>query len=592
MKSIVILHLGWQRIVQSKFIFFCQVLAVAAVMIPLLIILGLKHGMIGNMRHTLTDNPTTLEFRLRTPSELTQKQLQVIQSWPETGFARLMFNVNGQSIRLGRLDAFNQAASPLAFNRNAMSCDIKPSGGGDPLIQKSNLKPPREGEIVVSAAVARQLSVQLGDTLVISVARNDNQDFFHKQLRLVGIIPQSLVARSEVYATVNLSDAIEEFVRVGRGVAKAPASVNYQAYDALILDASCCQEFAEQLASRMEFTQLEQAKGIPNIEDGRYMIRRKGLLFSSLELTDLIDTAAKASPSVPSFPWTEPLEMQLAVEGQQLHLLVLSAPSFMSGSATLCQAPPVLYVNPELAKQEHACVQIACPDGLSEFICQLKPKADIPLGEAWASPQLHSIFKQGKRVLSSWDYRSGSLRFPLVCYLSMRLYAKDLDSAPLLQQKLEAAGLSCYSRIDVIRQMKRLEYSLDIIFIIISICSGIGGSIALAFNLFNATERNRRDYALIQLMGGGRFAMMLLPLLESMLITISAAMLALSVFYAASITLRQVFSSIAGEHAICHLSVQHIIYFFVLSAIVAGIASLGACIRVLSISPSEIIRES
>ncbi len=591
MSLLIIFQLGLQRIAYSKFIYICQVFAVAAVMIPLLIILGLKYGMISNMRDALSDNPATLELRLKKPTNLTQKELNTIQSWSETGFAALMSNINGQSVRLGCAKDYDSTKSPLDFYNQSFSCDLKPSSSHDPLMQKASIEPPKLGEIVLSAKVANGLGAKTGDMLLLCVPRNGSREFLLKELRLADVIPETLLSRTEAYADLSLSDEIEEFFRSGAGVAKAPVNIYFDAYDAVVLPKDTNKEDAESLMQSVEDGNLKQALSIRGLEDGTYIIARDGQSFNGVELVYLADSAERNQPPFRIYPWTQPLMMQLHLDDEKHELCVLSKPSLMRGSATLCPAPPELYVNAQIAKEDFGLLKVSTPIGDSEFVCMLKADNDIPIGEAWASPQLHALLKQGQKLLSSWDYRTGSLRYPTARYLSMRIYAKSLDAVPLLHTKLDAAGMSCNSRMDVINQMLRLEHGLNVVFMIICICSGVGGSIALAFNLFNAVERNRRDYALLQLLGGGHLAMVLLPLVESLLITLSAAIIAILVYFVAAATFIHLFPPLTENGAICQLTELHVIYFLATSSVIAFIASIGACVHVLRISPSEIIRE-
>ncbi len=590
MKILVIFILALKQMAREKFILTCQIMAIAAVFIPLLIILGLKHGMISSMKQQLLSNPATLEIRQKAPFDVYQKDLQTILSWPETQFAVAMPDLNGVSVRAMKTPS---RAITISDHASATTCDVLPSAPNDPLMTKSQCEVPQEGELVISTHLARQLKLQRGDSLSLSVSRNQGTQLWSRAFTVSGILPDWASARTEMYSNSELVNFIEEYQRAGKGTAGQPAEVNFNAYHALILDKNVEEAQAIHLANQSRNMRLERAKDLIGVADGTPLLRRHGLKLEGVGLNSLIEAAAQAEMPFKATPWNPALEVTLAGKP----MLLLSRAELFSGSATLCPAPAQLYIHPsstELTGTEltGAQLSIQSPDGESLIYCDLIADEGVPEGQLWASPQLSALAHQASQMLIAWDYRHGSLRYPRARSLGLRLYAKGLEETEPLYDKMQQHNFPSSARLASIRQLLELEDNLNIIFLIISGCSAFGGSLALAFNLFNAIQRRRRDYALLQLLGAGKYSMMLLPLIEALFVTFSSIMLSLGVFYLASHIVATVFAQYEDVGTICRLTPEHIIYLVLISGGLALVAALASAIRMLNISPSEIIRDN
>ena len=115
---------------------------------------------------------------------------------------------------------------------------------------------------------------------------------------------------------------------------------------------------------------------------------------------------------------------------------------------------------------------------------------------------------------------------------------------------------------------------------------------SFALSLFNAAELHRRDYALVQLMGMGRFSLAVIPLVDALVTSFVALGMAFACYAGVGTIIGLMFSETVGGSGLCRLHPEHVVLFCGSIILLAFFASLAASVKVLLISPSEIIHES
>lgn len=112
-----------------------------------------------------------------------------------------------------------------------------------------------------------------------------------------------------------------------------------------------------------------------------------------------------------------------------------------------------------------------------------------------------------------WDGTSDAR--PQRAYAGVRLYAADLDAVAPLVERLAGDGLESRSRLADIAAVRGLDRGLGGLFALIAGLAGAGYLASLGFNLWAGIERKRRDIAVLRLLGIGRRAVLLFPMVQA-----------------------------------------------------------------------------
>ena len=188
----------------------CIVASIIAVIAPLLLLFGLKNGVVTQLRDNLLSDPRNLEIRMLGNGNLDQPWIDALKAQPATGFVMpLTRSLNTQADLVKDSQHF------------AADAEIIPSTTGDPLLQGKVVPPQSKQDVVLSAAAAKKLQATPGDTLQLVVVRklDGNNERGRITLTVSGVLDETAFGRPAALVTLDLLLAMEQF----RDGAKMPA---------------------------------------------------------------------------------------------------------------------------------------------------------------------------------------------------------------------------------------------------------------------------------------------------------------------------------------------------------------------------------
>ncbi|VAX06170.1 hypothetical protein MNBD_GAMMA26-949 [hydrothermal vent metagenome] len=188
----------------------CFVLALAAVLAPMMILFALKFGIIGSMMEQLIQDPRNREIRPVGSNHYGPEWFKVVKAKPEVGFV---------IPRTRSLAATMQLKSDNA--KRILSAELIPTAAGEPLFKKGMQIPTGFHEVVLSKSAARKLKVAVGDTVSGSLSRRyqEKSERVHLDFKVVGVSHLAAFARDGAFTSLDLVIAAEDF-RDGRAVAE------------------------------------------------------------------------------------------------------------------------------------------------------------------------------------------------------------------------------------------------------------------------------------------------------------------------------------------------------------------------------------
>ncbi len=185
----------------------CFMVALAAIMAPLLVLLGLKTGVVDTLRSQLLQDP-----RMREVSSLGNRTL-------EAGEIEALGKLPGVVFIVGRTRQLAATATlARADGSGALTAELVPSGPGDPLIAPV-AAPVGDDQLVLAAPTAEHLGLTPGDKIRLAVQRRLGDTVEGKSLTLTvaGVAPLTAFGRDGAFVSLPLLAALEDY-RDGRPV--------------------------------------------------------------------------------------------------------------------------------------------------------------------------------------------------------------------------------------------------------------------------------------------------------------------------------------------------------------------------------------
>jgi len=200
----------------------CFILALAAIFAPMMVLFGLKIGIVGTMVDRLVQDPRNLEIRLVGSGRFNAE-------WFET--LRRRYDVAFLIPRTRSLAATIQLKSDKA--PRILRVEMIPTGKADPLLSDGASITNGYSHVILSASAARKLNVSVGDTVDGSLSRRfqGRSERKHRKLIVRHIAPPAAFTRDGVFVSLELMTAAEDF-RDGRAVPALSWSGDPQSSDA------------------------------------------------------------------------------------------------------------------------------------------------------------------------------------------------------------------------------------------------------------------------------------------------------------------------------------------------------------------------
>lgn len=179
----------------------CSVLALAAVIAPLILLAGLRAGVIAGLKEDLAASPRAREIVNTTNRALDEAWFTTLRARPDVGF------VVPRTRLLAATGTLEATARPGA----AIRVEVLPTGPGDPLLP--GLPPPAMGQAVLTASAAQRLGVAAGDPLRFRVVRmiGTAREVLGMDLTVAAIAPASAGARDAIFADPAMGRRVQDF---------------------------------------------------------------------------------------------------------------------------------------------------------------------------------------------------------------------------------------------------------------------------------------------------------------------------------------------------------------------------------------------
>ena len=196
----------------------CAVLGLAAVLTPLLVLYGVKFGVVQTLTERLRNDPRNLEISPVISGRYTPEYLAKLAAHPDVAFVlpRTRSIAATMDLSAGNGDA-----------RSVLVASLEPTAEGDPLLQRFGAAVPNMPQspdteaigVTLSSSAAEKLHLKQGDTLNGKVERRfqGKVQTASVALRVAAVLPLAAQQKDVAYVPLPLMEATEDY-RDGRAV--------------------------------------------------------------------------------------------------------------------------------------------------------------------------------------------------------------------------------------------------------------------------------------------------------------------------------------------------------------------------------------
>jgi putative ABC transport system permease protein len=587
----------------------CMVLAIAAVLAPLLILLGLKYGTIETMRERLIEDPVNREIKPSRTLQLAPTWFKTFSAREEVAFITPTILRGSSVIRVLKADA-----------RRGVAIDLIPTDLGDPLILENNGIIPKKGECVLSYPASEELKVNVGETITARVTRSrrGKREFVESKLKVISVLSPRADGLPRIYAPLKFVTDVESY-REGQAVPERHWSGSqprpFLSFEGIfvILATPLTGNEAKKLTINTGLSEMidinpddfKKAMGFVLPTDYiAYKLVARGNTIQVDSLKRIQNKLRGKSASVLPFAENVSLNMGkentlkvvgLSVSSSQAERLgIPSLPwNRLDYQATFSKKAQILLPKHlELEFVEGEPIQ-ASASGLDKTIVfPITPRGYSNGDYAIVPTELVGTLKTGTQRRILFDEKQNSFLLARAGYRGFRLYARRIDDVPTLYKYFINKNIEVITQVQEIERVKILDRGLTRIFWLVALIGIIGGIAALIASLYAAVERKKRDIGMLRLMGFSRASVFLFPIYQGVTIAIISVFCAIGGYAILSSVINLVFAAdLRLGEKICFLPDRYFMMAFIATTFAAAMSSLLAAWKATEIDPAEAIRE-
>lgn len=194
----LIVQLAWRDLLRDRFFLLCNVAVMVGILVPLLVLFGVKNGVYQALIGEMLANPANLQIDTAGNATLSEAEIAPLRDWPEIAFMT-------PKIR-AQFDYINVRATEGRRMRAAL---LIPTGAGDPTLPSGVEL--AEGAVAISAQLAAQLDLAPGADLQLITQAEGRPRQLVLPARVGLVLPEGAAAGRAVLAPYAVLDLVEAF---------------------------------------------------------------------------------------------------------------------------------------------------------------------------------------------------------------------------------------------------------------------------------------------------------------------------------------------------------------------------------------------
>ncbi len=630
LKTRLLAWLALKDVYHERLLSFCLVVALAGLVAPLLVLFGLKYGVIQKLQTELIEDPVNRELKPAETRIYSPEFFTRLRELPEVSFV---------------VESVTEGASVIRVEGGGGSrlADMLPTADRDPLLIENNTPVPSSQQVVLSKKLADSLSVIAGDSVVLSAQRTENGDVVRaeQEFEVAEVLPLRADVLERAYVPSQFARDIESF-REGFAVPKRAwpglALDVVPGYQSIIfsLDRALSATEENRLISNSDFfhfneltTELfEQKLGrVPPVNQKVYEVSVIDKLAGKTSVERVSRRLENWGAQV--WLWNPPMKAGLQM-GDDLGggvanarsrsvtlvtdgIVAASAPSEArqsasaksTGSSLERALPPVVYLgNAQSSLSEEvpagsAIATLSVDLGESTIRFPVRLMAE-PEGSGLNGTRENSIrldaallgrLSQGLQSPIRYNSLSGKIERRALGARGFRLFASSIYSVAKVRDELLAVQVPSLSSLQAIIRLQALDAGLTSLFLLIAVAGVVTSIIVLVANQIGSVQRKREALAQVRLLGLSKSEVSMLPLFTGGYLSLAGGLLGIGIaLTTAWVINRFLASSLGFDDNVCVISGFHIGLCLTLVVLLTIISSAFAVIWTTRVDPADGMR--
>jgi putative ABC transport system permease protein len=210
----MILRLALSDLRHERVLFLCSALGCAAVLAPLIVLFGLREGVVAGLRAELLEDPRAREVVSVVNRTIDPAVLARLAADPRVAF------LVPRTRALSATIVLENPARP----GSGVRVELLPTAADDPLLPGRSAM--NADELVLSAAALQRLGLDVGDRVLASVprVREGQREALTLEMRVAAVAPLSAAVREAAFATLPVLLLTEDFLDGQAGPDARPGS--------------------------------------------------------------------------------------------------------------------------------------------------------------------------------------------------------------------------------------------------------------------------------------------------------------------------------------------------------------------------------
>lgn len=619
----VVLKLSGADLRHEWVLTLCLIAAITAVLSPLLILFGLKYGLISIYTSSLIQNPVNREIRPMSSQSYSKEWFEQIAARPDVAF--VIPNTRQLSA---------QVTASIKGKNKKEKLDLIPTAANDPLLCENGAGVPSKNQCVLSKLAAEELDAQIGNSLLLSVSRIIDGDYEYEQLELeiTGILSIRASGLQSLYVDISVLEAVERY-KDGAAVPeygwKGVTPKAYPQYDGLlvIVPEKLDEIVKQSLAVNTGFTSISE---VPLNELQGYLGysvtgEPSAYLLSTLNKPvgeqSIKNVKRKLAGKAASFsPYVKPLRGQLiSKSGEELltiEALAYSAETFANSTQEF-DIPPavdtdsdntadlltVLIPSPPAALSDGLFLSLETQNGQLVFPVTVVVNPTRSEGVSFINHRLAGLVNLANTREISFDPHEQDFVLARRGYASFRLYAHSIYEVEKLRQFFLSQSLTVHSAAQEINKVIQLTTYLNLVFWLIAAVGVLGAVASLIASLYASVERKKREMGVLRLIGLSGAALFRFPVYQGVIIGVGGLVVALVLFQTFAAIINSLFkphveqllgfslSALKVEQNLCQIPLDHLAIVLIGAILISSLSALAASLRVTGIEAAEALRD-
>lgn len=488
------------------------VLAVCAVLTPIMLLWGAKTGVVDSLRTQLIKDPRIRALRPVDNKEVSTKWLEEMRNDPRVEF---ILPVTRTLSLYGSLTK-NKKTEPR------IEVSFIPTGKGDPIGEMPEIKTSFQVSdpvpCMVSSDVAEELNLQRGDRVIVDVSRVEKNVTVRRTFscKIHEVLSVERAITNAIFLPLPVTELIEDY-KDGRAVSAfgwpEGGALPIEHLDALRIAPEGTADWAKFLKVATESAKRIDMKPPAEIEAGKRRcleFRGNRGLIDYRQVEKLIEQLSTTPIAISVH--LDPTPARPATGGPDIQLR--SASRFYSPDDFSKVFHPGAGIKGKVPATE---LTVESSDNkISTLRVHLQDEAGKGNEPATLSPYASAIVATAARLRPvEFSETTGSLHPLRPNYPGFRLYARNLEDVSHLRKKCNASGIEVETEEAQIEKVLALDSGLTKLFLLVACAGIIGGTGVLITNLYLSIERARRQFAALQVLGIPTLAVMASTIIQS-----------------------------------------------------------------------------